>query len=53
MYIFFKCSRTSERKWALPQPACAAAPLSVSELQGELCVRKSLEGFFPRVTSYF
>lgn len=22
MYIFFKCSRTSERKWALPQPAC-------------------------------
>ena len=26
MYIFFKCSRTSERKWALPQPVCAVAP---------------------------
>ena len=35
-------------------PAClCCGPLSVSELQGELCVQNPLQGFFPRVTYYF
>lgn len=53
MYIIFEVQQDF-REEVGTSPACLYCnPLSVSELQGELCVRKSLEDFFPRVTSYF